>query len=306
MISRIDYKGISWVDVPSLTPEDILALTKEFELSHFVAEELSRPSFRPRAENYGSHLYFILHLPLFDPEGRSHRARELDIVVGKKFLITVHQEPIEPMAEFFKHCELNLALRERCFSVSGSTDTLLYLLWKKLYDHLLAEIDFLQKKIDQIEERIFTGQEKKLIEDISYLRRDVLDFSRAVRPHDSLLESFAEIGPDFFGNSFKRLIPELAAQYRRLSNLLLNNKDTLETLYDTTNSLITHRSSEIIKAFTMLALLTFPLTLIATVFSIDAVSRPIVGQPNDFWVIIGIMAGVVAVMVAFFKYRRWI
>ncbi|MDP3785022.1 MAG: CorA family divalent cation transporter [bacterium] len=304
MISRIDYKGLAWVDVRNPEAEDVVRLTKEFELSPGVAEDLLKPSLRPEVRSYGSYFYLVLHLPLFDAQNHSHRSRELDIVVGKKFLLTVHYDQIEPLTEFFKLCDLNIAFRESCFE--DTAVKLFYMMWRELYRNLLGELDYVQQKVNQIEERIFSGREKKLIEDISLLRRDILDFSRSLRTHEPVLESLGGYGRDFFGTPFQSQVDELALHWRRIMTLIDNNKDTLETLYDTNNSLLTHRSSEVIKVFTMLALLTFPLTLIATIFSIDALSRPIVGRPHDFWIIIGLMILVVLGMLAFFKYRRWI
>jgi magnesium transporter len=269
-----------------------------------VAEELLRPSFNPKAEKIGSHLYLILHLPLFDSSSERHQSRELDIVVGKKSLITVHYQQLAPVSEFFNSLELNINLREKVFLESSAP--LLYFIWAGLYENLTKELEYLHKKIDRLEERIFSSSERELISDISYLRRDILDFFRALRPHHTVLESIRNIDREIFGKEFSEYLYELSSAYHRLLILLGNNKDTIETLYETHNSLLSHKTGETLKTFTMLALLTFPLTLIATLFSIDAISRPIVGQPGDFWLIISIMALVVISMLLFFKYRRWI
>lgn len=304
MISRIDYKELSWVDVLNPSSEDIVRLTKEFGLNQLVAEELLKPSFRPRAESFGSHAHLILHLPIFEPERKGHRLRELDLVAGRNFLISVHYEPVEPLTELFNHLKLNIALRERVFE--EDIHKILYYLWRRLYEYLFSELDHLQRKIDRIEDQIFAGKEKELIEDISLLRRDILDFHRAIRPHDTILEALRPLGREIFGESFSGYLDDLTARHRRIISLLENNKDALETLYDTNDSLLTHRSNEIMKTFTMLALLTFPLTLIATVFAIDATSRPIIGRPNDFWILLGILLGTVLAMLSFFRYRKWI
>src|SRR3989338_5502400 len=291
MISRIDYKGLSWVDIQNPTAEEIARVSGEFGLNHVVAEDLSKPTFRPRAENYGTHLFFILHLPLFDSKNSRHRSRELDIVAGRKFLITLHYDPVEPLTQFFKALEQNLALREKSFE--DSTARLLYLLWRQLYEHLFTQLDHIQRKVE-------------LIEDISLLRRDILDFLRSIRPHEIILESIHKLGERFFEEDFSNFAAELSSRHRRLLLLIENQKDTLETLYATNDSLLTHRSNEIIKTLTMMALLTFPLTLIAAIFSLNTKFLPIVGRPNDFWIILGIMLATVLVMLTFFKYRKWI
>jgi magnesium transporter len=304
MISRILHKGISWVDLHNPTSEDVISVTKEFKLHPAVTEELIKPSFHPRAENYGLHLYLILYLPIFDESRRSLRSRELDIIIGRNFFITVHYDAISPLAEFFGQCDVNLSLRERYFE--GTSEKLFFYTWCRLYEFLLLELDQLQKKVDMIEERIFENHERELIKDISLLRRDVLDFLRSLRTHETVLDSLLVIGKEFFGQGFLHFVKELQSRWRRVMGLIENHKDTLETLYDTHSSLLTHRSNRVIKTFTMLALFTFPLTLIATVFGLDAVANPVIGHPFDFWIIVGILVAVFLTMFSIFKYRGWI
>lgn len=304
MISRIEHNGVEWIDVHSPLPDDIIKIAKELEIHPRVVEELLHPSFRPRAESFGHHLYLILHVPTFDRVSQLHRAHELDIVTDKNTLLTVHYDIIEPMHEFFRSLQLNLALRDKV--LKGGPERLLYALWARIYKHLLSELDHVQKKIDRVEERIFAGHERELIRDISLLRRDVLDFGRAVKPHDGVLESLERIRLNFFSERFGERLFDLWGKHRRMVNILDANRDTLGTLYATNDSLLTHRSNEIIKTLTILALLTFPLSLIATIFSIDAVSRPIVGGKYDFWIIVGIMLCAIAGMLMYFKHRRWI
>lgn len=304
MTSRIDQNGVSWIDINRPSPEEIIKAEKELGIHPRVVQELLRPSFRTRAESFGHHIYLILHIPVFDHDLNLHRSREIDVVINKNTLLTVHYESIEAAHDFFRALNLNLGLREKIFK--AGPDAILHSLWVHLYENLMGELDHVQRKIDRIEERIFAGHERELIHDISLLRRDILDFGRTVRPHDGVLESLERMGKDFFSEEFSGNLYELWGHYRRIIAILESNRDTLETLYATNDSLLTHRSNEIIKTLTMLALLTFPLTLIAAIFSINAKHTPIIGRENDFWIILGIMTLTVSVMLAFFKHKRWL
>ncbi|OGF68856.1 hypothetical protein A3H65_03660 [Candidatus Giovannonibacteria bacterium RIFCSPLOWO2_02_FULL_45_14] len=304
MLSRIEQGGVLWVDAYKPSPNEISELAREFLLPRPISEEISRPSFHPRAEIHGKYLYLILPLPVYDHNKEHHHSRELDIVVGEKFLLTIHYEPIESIQNIFGKIQTNLKLRSELFEKDSSK--ILFYMWGRAYDYLLSELDHIQKKIDRIEDRIFSVERKELIEEISLLRRDILDFSRSIRPHGMVMEEFTPIarstlGPDFVGG-----MRELTQIYRRIILLAENDKDSLEVLYDTYNALQSRRSTETVKIFTMLALLTFPLSLIATIFAIDTVSRPIVGLKHDFWIIIGIMVLVVFGMLIFFRSRKWI
>ncbi|MBI2024056.1 CorA family divalent cation transporter [Candidatus Giovannonibacteria bacterium] len=304
MLSRIDYNGISWIDIQSPSREEISKLANELLLPSSLSEELLKRGFHPEAENYGDYIYLTFHIPLYDEREQYHHPRELDFAVSKTCILTLHYEPIEPLSNCLKKLEQDMNLRKEFFE--KDTQKILYYIWKKNYEYLLSELDHIQKKIERIEYRIFSDGKTAMIEEISLLRRDMLDFSRSLRPHGMMIEEFSPLARSLFGPEFSKKIRELSQDYRRLISLADNNKDALEVLYDTYNALETRRSADAMKIFTMLALLTFPLTLIASIFSIDALARPIIGSENDFWIILGIMGIVVAGMLFFFKSKRWI
>ena len=60
----------------------------------------------------------------------------------------------------------------------------------------------------------------------------------------------------------------------------------------------------VMKTLTIMALVTFPLSLIAAIFGMNTRILPIVGKPNDFWIIMGIMLILKFVMFIYFKIRR--
>jgi magnesium transporter len=70
--------------------------------------------------------------------------------------------------------------------------------------------------------------------------------------------------------------------------------------------MLSTKQNEIMKIFTILAFVTLPLSLIAAVFGMNTTFIPIVGLPNDFWIIIGIMIITSLAMFAYFKYKKWI
>ena len=63
--------------------------------------------------------------------------------------------------------------------------------------------------------------------------------------------------------------------------------------------------NEIMKILTIMAFITFPLTLFTSMFGMNTIATPIVGRTGDFWIILGIMVIVSAGLFSFFKYKRW-
>ena len=60
------------------------------------------------------------------------------------------------------------------------------------------------------------------------------------------------------------------------------------------------------KILTIMAFVTFPLSLIASIFGMNTSTLPVVGYEYDFWVIIGGMFMFTVIFFAFFKYKKWL
>ena len=304
MLTTIKDKKLTWIDLESPTLEEVASIAKRFSIHPLVTEELLQPSLRPKVDVYKNALYLILHFPVFDPVQRTSISREIDFVIGKNFLITVHYEVIDPLYELTKICSVGNELRDK---YSGKhAGFLLFHILHQLYDFSLRELGHIQVKIDHIEKQIFQGNERQAFREISLVRRDIINFRRSIRLHEAILKSFLIAGEQFFGADFSPYLNNIIGEYFRVWNWLESTKETAEALQTTNESLLSTKTNEIIKVLTIMAFITFPLTLIGTIFGMNTDYLPIVGLKGDFWIILGIMITGMIIMLVFFKRKRWL
>ncbi|MBI4128676.1 MAG: hypothetical protein HY460_01375, partial [Parcubacteria group bacterium] len=211
---------------------------------------------------------------------------------------------IRPLAEFQMKC--NSAGVHQAYCLGKSAAHLLFYIIDALFQFALRELDHVQSTLDDIDERIFDGNEKNLVERISIVRRDILSFRKTLKPQKIVLESLVRHGVAFFGARSQALFRDMLGEYSRVWDVLENHKETAESLHDTNESLLSTKSTETMRTLTIFAVITFPLTLFATLFAMDTVATPIRGNPYDFWIIAGIMLFVVLCMILYFKRKRWI
>jgi magnesium transporter len=211
---------------------------------------------------------------------------------------------IETLDRVAGTCDIDTAARDRC--LGENSGQLLFSILKPLYDYSLRELDHIHKKIGKIEEKIFSGQEKEMVREISMLRREILDFRRAMHPQEQILASLETAGEHFFPKASHPYLSYINGEYFKLWNSLDNYRETIEALEETNNSLLSARTNEVVKTLTILTFLILPPTLISQLFGMNAEHMPIVGFVGDFWVILAIMLAVALGMFWTFRYRRWI
>ncbi|MCH8889059.1 hypothetical protein IID26_01380 [Patescibacteria group bacterium] len=305
MINRYRHRNLTWVDMENPTNEEIRLIMDEFDLNPLVADELTSPTLKPKVDFYKEYIYLILHFPAIrhtHSEGRQNQ--EVDFIIGKKFIITVHYDTIDPLHKFSKVFEVNSILDRS--DMGNHAGYLFFYMIKKLYGAIEHELSFIRDKQVEIENEIFDGREKIMVLAISHLSRNLLDFKQAISVHRGVLESFEKAGNQFFGVDFTHHLRTIMSEYYKVHNEIDELLGSVGELRETNNSLLSTKQNEIMKTLTIMAFVTFPLSLIAAIFGMNTQTLPLIGMENDFWIIIGIMSFTMLLLFTFFKYKNWL
>ncbi|MBI2054483.1 MAG: magnesium transporter CorA family protein [Candidatus Sungbacteria bacterium] len=299
----IKHKNISWVDIRNPGDRDLEFLKKEYGVHDDPLRELAIETATPKIDHFDNQLYVVLHFPVFNYDKRTSEGKEVDFIVTKETLVTVRYDEIAPLEELSRTCGISPGVREECF---GDTPThLLFIILSHMYDYLMRELGHIKKNIDEVDSTLFRVKENQLVRKILEIRRDILNFRRTLAPQKQILESMAERGGELLGRRSRESFQDLMEAYNRVWSLLEYHKEAIEAMHETNNSLLSSRQNDTIQTLTILSVTAFYLTLIAAVFAVDAVYKPIVGSRYDFWVILAFMGAAAVILLGFFKWKKW-
>jgi len=303
MLTKYGQKNAVWIDLVSPTPSEVRGLMQEFGIDPLIAEELLTPSFKPKTERRGDIIYVILHLPILKGLGR-RAEQEIDFVIGKNFLITTRYDNVDPLHAFAQAFEVNTVLNRPATHLNGGH--LFTSMARALYEAMINECHTVSRRLQDIEDRIFRGDERQMVIELSQTGRIIHDFRDALAPHREMLISIEAAASRLFGPEFSYYLRDLEGAEERVERTVDNLYTSLLELRETNNSLLSTKQNEVMKTLTVLAFIFFPLQFIASIFGMNTLHNPIIGSPFDFWILI---AGMVAVAVAcfvYFKRRGWL
>lgn len=304
MISRYKYKDLVWLDVLSPTPEEVRLLMDEFNIHPLVAEELLVPTLRSKVDLYHDFIYLILHFPTISHKHDGGRDQEIDFIIGNKFIITAHYDFVDQLHEFSKEFEVNSILEKS--NIGDHSGFILFYILKDLYKMLDGELEHISHDFNEIQAKIFSGNERDMVNSISHLNRDLLNFKQILRPHKEVLESFEIAGTKFFGVDFSYYLHTIVGEFYKISSILDGHRETLLDLRDTNDSLLTTKTNDIMKLLTVMSFTMLPLSFVAAIFGMNATDMPIIGKPNDFWILLGAMVIAGIFLAGFFRFRKWL
>jgi magnesium transporter len=305
MLTRQTHADLTWIDVVSPTHEEVRELMEEFSIDPLIADELMVSSLRNRVDARDNYFYLVLHFPAFKHlHDVSSTPLELDFIVGKKWIITTRYVEIDPLHQFSRLFEMETLLDRK--NMSEHAGFIFYYMLNELYKTLNDELTHIGVKLDAVEDQIFEGYEKEMVREISKISRDLLNYSQALDSHDTILQTLETPGVALFGYEYARNIRSVTGEYARLASAVRSNRESVTELRATNNSLLETKQNETMKIFTIMAFVTFPLTLIAGIFSMNTIMTPIVGHKWDFWILVGMMLALAFSFFAFFKFKKWL
>lgn len=303
MLSRFTHHNLTWIDLESPTHDEIRTVIQEFHIDPLVAEELLLPSMKPRAEFHERYAYFVMHFPALR-HSHTTTEQEVDFVIGHEFIITTHYDTVDPLHKFSKIFEVNSILDKS--NIGDHAGFLFFYMLKKMYKSIDHEVEYVRHDMAHIEEHIFSGHEVPMVRAISESARDLLNLRQTIEPHRDILHTLETEGSQFFGAEFLPYLRTLNNEYYRVHNHIMRNTESLHELRETNNALLATKEGETMRVLTIMALLTFPLSLLVSVFAIDTVHNPIRGLPYDFWIIVGLVVATGSAMVMYFKHKGWL
>src|SRR5690349_2591185 len=82
--------GFVWVALRDSTPEELAEMQQQFGLHELAVEDAQHGHQRPKIEEYGDSLFVVLHM--VEPAGEGLRVGELDVFVGKNYVLSVRNK----------------------------------------------------------------------------------------------------------------------------------------------------------------------------------------------------------------------
>ena len=301
-MKSVAHKNIAWIDFLDIGQEDITYLQENFNIHPLAIEELITPTYQPKVVQYENCLFLSIHIPLFDTKERATFAGELDIILTKTHLITSHRYPIYQIHTF--HDDLVRSEGKRRLHLEETPAHLMYQVIETLLQSCFPKLRHTAERLDYIESQVFADNEKEMVREISVLKRDILNFRRTLKPQRSIIESLVQKEYPYIPADMRVYFQDLIGTNIRLWNILESQKETIEALEATNNSLLSNKLNMTMRVLTIFSATLLPMSAYSSMLAISA-SIPFGTHPYAFWIHAGFMLVIAMVTIGIFRYRKW-
>src|SRR5262249_5017408 len=185
-VEEIAAEGLRWVKIDQPGALEQAWLEENFDFHALDFEDVLSRNQRPKIDVYDDYLFIVLHFPIFDSVAGRLGAGEVDLFVGPGVLITIPNQPMQPIEYLFERRRQKGAMRDQLFS--RGSGYLLHRIVDDGFDYCFPMLRKIGNKLDVLEEEIFEGHaSQEIVRDISNVKQEIINFRKVIRPQRPVL-----------------------------------------------------------------------------------------------------------------------
>ena len=304
-----DNAGLVWVEVEAPTDAELAEVGRIFSLDPLAVQMLRRSTDRSTVRAYETH-YVVTALSLeheAQPPGAGLSVVELDLVLGRWFLVSCHTRPLPFAEELEQRTMTNLRLRR------AESAYLLYLILDTLVTHHAEELDEVEDRVEHLEEELLGEAGRVALSEAAMLKRYVQLLRRIIAPHRETFGALVAADVPWIVQEglelyFRDLQSHLAGNIQRLDHM----RDAITGSYNLYISNMSFRLSDLsfrtneqLKVLTFLSAVLLPMTVITGLFGTNF---PLAEYNSaiPFYIMLAGMGVMSVALLAFFRWRGWL
>jgi len=280
-LNSIKAKNFVWINIDNPTPAMLNSLLEVYPFHSLDVEDCISKVQLPKIDEYKDYLFIVLHFPRYLKEKRFSIPSQVDIFLGKDFIITVHSGELKPISRIFQKCkEDNDTLAEY---MGSSATFLLYQIIHALIENIMIMLSKVISEIEEIEDKVF-DEKVDAVREVTELRHNIANMRRVVFSLKDVIHDLEKRVQKFSNDDIGVYFGDLGDYIDKVWAILQECRETIEIYKDTDFIISSDRTNKILAVLTIMFTFSIPVTVIGALYGMN-VNVP--GGENSPWIFLG-------------------
>jgi magnesium transporter len=234
--------------------------------------------------------------------------REIDIVFGKGWLLTVRQVGDErPAPAVLEDLQHRYDLIRTAKPAPDDVGLLLWAILDVVVDRYFTVIDQIDDRLDDIEEIVFAGDAPDATpHQVFDLRRSLGAFRRSATPLREVVGELLRREGQYLSDASLVLIQDVYDHILRVSELIESQRELLTGLLEAHLAVVSNRMNRVMKVTSSWGAIILGATLIAGIYGMNFKNMPELDWKYGYFLALGLMGLLTVTLVWWFRKRDWL
>lgn len=295
-----DQSLLVWVDLDNPAESEWKTVFEDvFKFHPLAIEDCITVSQAPKVDDYETYLFLVIHAVDFSRKTEQFSTTELDLFLGKNFLVTYHREPLRSVQSTMDRC------RKHSAQVARASDRLAHTILDALIDNYTPVLNELTEDIAGLEGAVFENPNPEILTRVQQVRKEVANLQTIIRPQQDVLGRFAR-------GEYRIIRAHLLPYYKDIYDNLTRIAAMAENYRDSLNSVLlmyqnsrANETNAVIKVLTFFTVITLPTMIIGTWYGMNFKSMPEIEWPYGYVYAFCLLGCTTLLTVWFFRHKKW-
>jgi magnesium transporter len=276
-------------------------LSKYFEIHPLTLEDVLNTDQRPKMDDYNQYLYLVLKQILRKKETNELIVEQLSIILGPNYVLSFQ----ETIGDVFD------PIRDRIRNNKGrirkmGADFLAYALVDAVVDNYFVILEDLGEQVELLEDELVVNPSPELLRSFHHLRRELIYLRKAVWPLREMLNKVERSESSLIADNTVPFVKDVYDHTIQIIDTIELQREIVASMMESYLTSIQNRMNEVMKLFTVLAVIFNPLMVITGAFGMNFEHIPGAGHPWGFILVWVFMIALSVGMLLYFKKKKWL
>jgi magnesium transporter len=290
-----------WLGLKDPSEEELERVAQLFDLPELAVEDAWRGHQRPKLEDYEEeNSYFVvLKTARYDDAREEVDFGEIHLFIGTGYVIAVRHGEASVLGPARDRLEQHPDLLEMGAAAA------VWAILDKVVDDYAPVVAGIENDIEEVEEDIFSRRGDST-QRIYFLKREVIEFHRAVAPLIGPLESLERGAFPQIDAKLRSFYRDVADHARRVDENVMSQRELLTSILEANLALLSVRQNEVVRQISAWAAIIAVPTFIASVYGMNFEYMPELDSRIGYPLALVVMLGCVFALHRFFKRIDWL
>jgi magnesium transporter len=284
--------GLNWFDLDDPQSPEFQTFATEHGFHELDIEDVRHGCQRPKIDQHPDYLFAVAK------ELKKNTEIEFSdfyLFIGKEYLLTIHEGASDTIANVTKRAGETGTRR---------LDQLFYYAIDDIVDDFLPVLDTLADETSDIEDEVLEHPTPDMLRRIFAVKRKLIAFRRNASAMREAANAIMRIEHGVIADDLDEYFRDIYDHLIRTVDLIESYRDLLTGSLDIYLSAVANRTNEVMKVLTVWGTIALPLVIITGFFGMN-LPLPLQNKPHGTGLAIGIMALSTALVLLYFKRKKW-
>ncbi len=292
--------GFIWLGIKDPTADEFHQIAEVFGLHPLAVEDALHAQQRPKIEDYGALEFLVIKTLFYDEATTQVETGDLMFYIGTHFVITVRHGDGADLADVRSSIEDDPA------HLSLGPYAVVHSVLDRIVDTYQTISLELERDVADIEVRVFSNERKSWSQQLYFLKREVVEYRRAVDPVRPITNQLARDRQLSIPEGIRLFFRDIDDHLNRAADLVSSLDSLIASAIAVDMTQVQLQQNEDMRKISAWVALAAVPTAVAGIYGMNFDNMPELHSEHGYFIVIGFMASVSGLLFRKFKKSNWL